>query len=133
MTERISGGCLCGDVRFETDAVPQIQILCHCTDCQRVSGSAFYAAYLVPTESMTLTQGETVRFDVDPDTGRINSRRFCGRCGTRLWAELEMGISSVNGMALDDRKHFQPTHNHRPETAPSWCAVNEAMEILPVP
>mgnify|MGYP001027951349 CR=1 FL=1 len=132
MSERMSGGCLCGKIRFETTSEPVMQILCHCTDCQTVSGSAFYTAYIVPLESVMLTKGEPGGFDVKSDRGRNNRRRFCQDCGTRLWAELEMGIASVNGMALDNQSHFNPTHNHRSETAPDWCALNESLETLPV-
>ena len=132
MSEKISGGCLCGKARFETTTKPVMQSLCHCTDCQTVSGSAFYTAYIVPLETVTLTKGEPGEFDVTSDKGRNNRRRFCRDCGTRLWAELENGIASVNGMAFDDQSHFNPTHNHRLETAPDWCAMNEALEILPV-
>lgn len=132
MPEKISGGCLCGKARFETTSEPVMQVLCHCTDCQTVSGSAFYTAYIVPLESVTLTQGTLAGFAVKSDRGRNNLRRFCPDCGTRLWAELESGIASVNGMALDDASHFNPTHNHRLETAPDWCAMNQALEILPV-
>ena len=101
-------------------------------DCQTVSGSAFYTAYVVPLESVTLTKGAPGGFSVKSDKGRDNRRRFCKDCGTRLWAELEMGFASVNGMALDDRSHFNPTHNHRLETAPGWCALNALLETLPI-
>ena len=47
MKDRVSGGCLCGAIRFEAAANPAFQLLCHCRDCQTVSGSAMYAAYVV--------------------------------------------------------------------------------------
>ena len=39
MTDKVAGGCLCGNVRFETAATPAAQVLCFCTDCQHISGS----------------------------------------------------------------------------------------------
>ncbi|MEM7019552.1 MAG: GFA family protein [Pseudomonadota bacterium] len=134
MTDRITGGCLCGKVRFETDAVPFHQLLCHCTDCQHVSGSAFYTAYIVPLASMTLLQGEPGSFAVKSDQGRDNTRKFCRDWGSRLWAEVGLGegMASVNGMALDDRSHFNPISNHRLETAPGWCQVDQSLTVLPV-
>ena len=56
---------------------------------------------------------------------------FCGECGSRVWAELEAGFASVNGMALDDKTTFKPTHNHRVHNAPAWCAIDTALEDLP--
>ena len=79
-----------------------------------------------------LTKGEPGGFTGESDRGRPNLRRFCRDCGTRGWAELERGVASVNGMALDDKSHIKPTHNHRLETAPDWCLMNEALHTLPV-
>ena len=131
MTEKIIGGCLCGDIRFSVPAEPILQVLCHCTDCQTVSGAASYCAYIVPLESVALLQGEPARYELKADSGRLNSRRFCRSCGSRVWAELEMGTASVNGMCLHDRNHFQPSHNHRLNTAPDWCQINSELEELP--
>lgn len=126
MSDTISGGCLCGAIRFETAAVPAFQLLCHCRDCQTVSGAAAYAAYVVPIDSLSLTRGEPSHFEVVADSGRTNSRHFCPTCGTRVWAVLEeMGFASVNGMALDDRSHFQPAANHMSDRAPDWCRLGE--------
>mgnify|MGYP006103033023 FL=1 len=49
MTDKVAGGCLCGNVRFETAATPAAQVLCFCTDCQHISGSMCYTAYIVQT------------------------------------------------------------------------------------
>ena len=67
MSDMISGGCLCGNVRFETTSEPAMQVLCHCVDCQTVSGSAFYTAYIVQLESVKLTKGEPGSFTVKSD------------------------------------------------------------------
>ena len=86
----------------------------------------------MPFESINLLQGKPARYDVMSDSGRLNSRRFCGACGSRVWAELEMGTASVNGMCLDDLKHFRPSPNHRLNTAPDWCQINNQLQELPV-
>ena len=132
MTGTVSGGCLCGEIRFETTNEPALQVLCHCTDCQTVSGASAYAAYVVPTEALTITQGDPASYEVRADSGRTNRRRFCSSCGARVWAELdEMGFMSVNGLALDDRNHFRPTANLRLDSAPSWCEINTTLESMP--
>ena len=126
MNKTITGGCLCGAIRFETNAEPEFQLLCHCTDCQTVSGAAAYAAYVVPIDSLKVNHGETNHFDVTASSGRINSRHFCPTCGTRVWAVLaELGKASVNGLALDDRNHFQPGSNHMTSDAQTWCQFGE--------
>lgn len=134
MAEKVTGGCLCGAVRFETDAEPIAALLCHCTDCQHVSGAAHYAAYITPLASLEILAGDPAGYTVKSDQGRDNTRRFCQTCGSRVWAEIDRGagIASVNGMALDDRSHFQPTANHRLVTAPAWCQIDPALGELPV-
>ena len=128
----VSGGCLCGEIRYETTSDAAVQCLCYCTDCQTVSGAAGYAVYGVPIDSFSIIQGQPVEYSVQADSGRINSRWFCPTCGTRIWAQLEeLGLSSVNGLTLDEREHFRPTSNHFPDSAPSWCQLDESLEVLP--
>ncbi len=132
MSDKISGGCLCGEVRYETTREPILQLLCYCTDCQTVSGAAGYAVYGVPIDSIVLTRGTPGQFDIQADSGRTNSRRFCTNCGTRIWAQLdELGIASVNGLTLDERDHFQPTANHCTNNAPKWCQIDQSLDLLP--
>lgn len=129
MTNMITGGCLCGEIRYETTREPAFQLLCYCTDCQTVSGTAGYAAYGVPIDSFVVTKGTPSQFDVRADSGRINSRRFCPDCGTRVWAQLdELNMASVNGLTLDEQDHFKPTANHCAGSAPNWCAIDRSLE-----
>ena len=131
-SKSIEGSCLCGRIRFSTTRDPLTELLCYCTDCQTISGATSYTAYIVPLSSVSLIQGEPRSFDVVADSGRINSRRFCPDCGSRLWAQIEdLGVASVNALALEDRTHFQPVANHCSESAPSWCRVDESLQHLP--
>ena len=132
MSDTIEGGCLCGNIRFQTTKEPSCQLLCYCTDCQTISGAANFAAYGVPIGSIVVTKGEPKTFDITADSGRTNSRRFCPNCGSRIWAQIEeLGLASVNAFALDDRSHFRPASNHCPESAPNWCEIDETLEFFP--
>ncbi len=132
MTDKITGGCLCGSVRYETTREPVVQLLCYCTDCQTISGASGYAVYGVPIESIVVTKGSPAEFNIRADSGRLNSRRFCRDCGTRVWAQLdELGLASVNGFTLDEREHFQPMANHYPDSAPDWCNIDQTLELIP--
>jgi hypothetical protein len=135
MSRSVEGGCLCGNVRYKISGHAVMQFFCFCTDCQTISGAAGYAAYGVPIASVELTKGQPCQFDKQADSGRINSRRFCGKCGTRLWAQLdELGLASINALTLDDKSLFGATQNHLPESAPSWCILDRTLETLaPIP
>lgn len=130
--EKVTGGCLCGEIRYETTSDATLQCLCYCADCQTVSGAAGYAVYGVPIESVVVTKGQPAEYNIQADSGRFNSRRFCPICGTRIWAQLEeLGLASINGLTLDKREHFQPSSNHFPDSAPGWCQLDESLEVLP--
>ena len=125
----IQGGCLCGAVRYSIVGEPVFQLYCYCTDCRRVSGTDGYAAYVVQRSDLTLDQGEPTSFSVTAKSGRTNTRNFCGKCGSRLWADLELGFASVAGGSLDDPEVF-PTMVHCENDAPSWGRVPEVLESL---
>ena len=104
MTDKITGGCLCGGVRYETTRQPAFQLLCYCTDCQTISGALGYAAYGVPIESIVVTKGSPAEFNIRAASGRINSRRFCRDCGSRIWAQLdELGLAKIGRASCRER------------------------------
>ncbi len=77
---RISGGCLCGAVRF-TAPRPREFGVCHCKQCQRWTGIAFFGATL-PGDAMEIEgAGHVVAFRSSP----IATRSHCGVCGSPLW------------------------------------------------
>src|ERR1700712_3428247 len=61
---RIEGGCLCGAVRYRSEAEPAMQVVCHCKTCQKNSGSAFSMNVAVPQDSLTV-EGGTLRSYID--------------------------------------------------------------------
>ncbi len=124
----VTGQCLCGDAKYVVSSDPMVQIICYCTDCQTVSGAGGYAAYIVPLDSITLNSGALATYEKPGGSGSPNQRRFCTRCGTRMWAELpDRGIASLNGLTLDDKSLFQPMGNHMVSSKPDWCQLNEAL------
>ena len=131
---KIAAGCLCGEIRFEADAIPMMAGLCYCTDCQQVSGSQFYAAYLVDLESgFKLLKGSPLTHKIVADSGRAKYHKFCSNCGSRVWAEVpEQGFASINGFAFDGKNHCKPHFNHMSDSAPSWCAIERSLEEVQV-
>ena len=79
----LTGGCLCGGVRFELDAPPEGAGYCHCTRCQGRTGSAVSAQAYVDGTALRFVQGEElVRGWRHPDGGM--EKCFCGVCGAHL-------------------------------------------------
>ena len=85
MPEPLTGGCLCGAVRYAVDVPVTSLAACYCTDCRRLSGAAGSINALVPTRAFRLTQGETRAFTKTADSGHALTRHFCADCGTCLY------------------------------------------------
>src|SRR5919197_4723751 len=108
----ITGGCVCGAIRYESTAEPILMLKCHCRDCQQVTGSGYAPAFLVPKEGFRLVQGQ-LRYNFTPSIKRGKHKRgFCAECGSRMTGgEFEAGDSPFVGVlasSLDDPSLFQP-------------------------
>ena len=90
----VEGSCHCGDVRFEARVDPRRVGICHCTDCQVFSGSAFRTSVLVSDRNFRLVEGEPASYEKTAESGAARELVFCGRCGTHLY-----GVGSGEGGA----------------------------------
>lgn len=81
---KTEGRCFCGEVRFSVEVDPTKVALCHCTDCQQVSGSAFLYIALVLRESLVFHSGTITSFDKVGDSGNVRCQKFCVTCGTNI-------------------------------------------------
>src|SRR4028119_982908 len=84
---RIEGGCLCGAVRYRSDAEPAMQVVCHCKTCQKNSGSAFSMNVAVPQDSLVV-EGDASRSYIDHSgtSGQPFHRHYCGSCGSHVYS-----------------------------------------------
>ncbi len=125
MTAKLFGGCLCGDVRYEAAGHVVFSGNCHCRDCQRTSGGAYTPALLVPESSITIS-GEVTYYESTADSGRKVSRGFCPKCGSQLFAKLEMlpDIIGLRAGTLDDPSLFNPGVDIFTSSATHWDFMN---------
>ncbi len=79
------GGCQCGKVRYQCDDEARDIYVCHCTNCQKQSSSAFGISFVVPATSFRVTEGAPQCFEWETDSGNRRRGAFCSSCGTRLW------------------------------------------------
>ncbi len=80
----LSGGCLCGAVRYASSAAPIIEGNCHCRDCQKASGSAYAPTLFFPVQAVTIT-GDAKFFESIGGSGQPIRRGFCPNCGSQLF------------------------------------------------
>ncbi|MDT7838563.1 GFA family protein [Aquabacterium sp. OR-4] len=127
MTTKIVGGCLCGAVRYQADAQPMVVALCHCTHCQRQSGSAFSVNVGVPKGSLRFTAGATAVYQDMGSSGQPVYRHFCGRCGSPIFSDVvaRPGMDWLKAGTLDDRSWVQPTLSLWCDSAQPWVSQPE--------
>ena len=103
--EQHAGGCVCGSVRYVAQGDPARITVCHCTWCQRRSGSAFGVESVFKAEDVSLT-GDTLQAyrHVSDESGRWVDQYFCARCGTNIGIALEAlpGLRSIAAGTFDD-------------------------------
>jgi hypothetical protein len=86
MGDQFSGSCSCGAVKYRLTSAPMFVHCCHCTDCQRQTGSAFVLNALIETDRVQVLQGDTRSFPQPTDSGRPHVIHRCPDCGTSLWS-----------------------------------------------
>ena len=125
MATEITGGCLCGAVRYVCSSEPVISGNCHCHACRKASGAAFVSAFGVLADALSIT-GEVKYFDVETDSGGISSRGFCPECGSRLFGKSTgmPGLAMLNAGSMDDPNLFKPTMNVFAASAPPWSLMD---------
>lgn len=107
---RITGACLCGGVRYEAEVDPPTVGICHCTDCQRLTGSAYRVTVPALPGRFRLLAGETKCYRKIGDHGRPSDQHFCGTCGSPLWRESADGEICLRLGCVDQRLALRPTH-----------------------
>jgi hypothetical protein len=125
----IEGRCLCGRVHYVADAAPKFVGICHCTDCQRFSGSAFTIFVGVPAAALTVT-GTLKTFTKPGDSGKPIHRRFCPECGCSLMDQAEAlpGLTMIFAGTLDDRSWIQPRSQIYCDSAQPWVHLAGEMK-----
>jgi hypothetical protein len=121
-TTAFHGGCTCGSVRYTCSERPLAQLICHCRDCQRASGSAFAASLIVPRDRLWF-RGAAMREHVSTAaSGASVRRRFCGTCGTpiSIFRPQSPRVEFLQAGSLDDPATFRPTCEIWTSRASPW-------------
>jgi hypothetical protein len=127
---RITGQCHCGFVTYEAEIDPSQVSICHCTDCQRLTGSAYRVSASAPSDQFQITRGRPKLYVKIGDTGAKRLQFFCGDCGSPLYTTGEGADAQEVGLRLgtiDQRLHLRPTQQKWCRSALAW--VNEIGDL----
>jgi hypothetical protein len=129
---KMTGGCLCGAVRYSVEAEPIVTAVCHCKNCQQQSGSAFSIEFAVPSSAVSV-QGRTKTFHEKGDSGKAVERRFCPECGSGLisWGALMPDALFIKAGTLDDTSWISPTMEVYCDRAQPWVRLAGDMKKFP--
>jgi hypothetical protein len=121
----LTGGCLCGGIRYNVADAPTRQAVCHCRNCQRQSGTAFSALLIVPTSALQV-QGNTAVYNDRGDSGAAVDRHFCIRCGSPLFTALPArpDMRFIKAGTLDDPNIMAPDVH-------VWCESAWRSTVIP--
>jgi len=86
LTMKVQGNCHCGAIAYEAEVDPEKAGLCHCTDCQVLSGAPFRASVPAAKEDFRLTKGALKTYVKIADSGAKRVQTFCGDCGSPIYA-----------------------------------------------
>ncbi|MEZ5680581.1 MAG: GFA family protein [Erythrobacter sp.] len=124
---KTEGGCLCGAVRYAFEGDPVAAMVCHCTHCQKQSGSAFSTILSVPEGALELS-GEPSTYHDAGESGKAVDRIFCTNCGSPLISKVEVapGMAFIKAGTLDDTSGFAPAVHIWTKSKQCWVETGEA-------
>jgi hypothetical protein len=120
----ITGRCLCGSVSYRADAEPVAQAVCHCTDCQHQTGTAFSVIVGVPRAALTIDGSTLASFTTKgEDHGTDTDRHFCSACGSPIVSYVAAlpDLAFLKAGTLDDASWLEPGVEVWSRSAQPWA------------
>ena len=118
---KIDGGCHCGYISYEAEIDPEKVVICHCTDCQTLSGSAFRTIALTHENAFRLLSGEPKIYVKTGESGTKRVQSFCPECGTPIYSSTIADDPKVYGVRVG-------TSRQRDQLVPKtqlWCRSSQ--------
>ncbi|HVN63315.1 MAG TPA: GFA family protein [Candidatus Binataceae bacterium] len=113
---KVDGSCHCGKIAFEADVDPSKAGICHCADCQKLTGSAYRATIQAPAATFKLLRGAPKIYIKTADSGNRRAHAFCPDCGTPVYAAAVANTPtySLRIGTLNQRAELRPKRQ-------IWC------------
>jgi hypothetical protein len=127
---QVHGSCHCANIRFEALVDPGRTTLCHCTDCQNLTGSAFRVSVPAREGSFRLVAGLPAIYVKTGDNGARRAQAFCPNCGSPLYtyAADNPGIYGLRVGCIAEREALVPTVQKWCRSALRWT---ENLAVVP--
>ena len=125
MTELLTGGCLCGYVRYEYKGELGQANYCHCRDCRKTTGSAFNVGVRLQSAALSVVAGKVKSYTKTGDSGNAITREFCPECGSPLFTKAPAKPQFVwlKAGSLDHPEWVKPMDQIWTDSAVSWAYI----------
>jgi hypothetical protein len=121
---KIDGGCHCGSIIYQAEIDPADVFLCHCADCQVLSGSAFRVVVRAADATFKLLSGQPKLYIKTAESGAKRAQAFCPDCGTQIYATSAGDGPKTYGLrvgTIRQRADLRPTKQYWCRSAMAWA------------
>ncbi len=126
MESKIKGSCLCGQIKFEYNGEIGPSSYCHCSDCRKVTGTAFLVSTRLDVKNFVVSAGQKpTGYSVVADSGKEIIREFCPICGSPLFtfSPVHPEYVWVKSGCLDDPTIVKPSHQSWTNSKVMWADI----------
>ncbi len=129
---KVAGQCHCGQIKFEAEIDPAAVRICHCTDCQTLTGSAYRVNVQAAAASFRLLSGKPKVYIKTAESGNKRAHAFCENCGTPIYAAAPVDTESygLRVGTLEQRAELRPSKQIWFRSAQPW--VTDIRELRQV-
>lgn len=131
---KIDGQCRCGQVSYEAEIDPDRVSICHCTDCQILTGSAFRVTVITGQDTIRHTGKEPKVYAKTGDSGATRLQLFCSVCGTPVFttgAGDDVGEWGIRWGTIRQRAQLRPRRRIWCRSAPDWIGTIDVLPGVP--
>ena len=127
----MTGGCLCGQVHYSANADPVFVGVCHCTHCQKQTGTAFSVIVGIPKSALSV-QGQLKAFHDIGDSGQPVDRNFCPECGSPIFTDAAAvpGVAFIKAGTFDDTSWLDPKVHFYCDSKEQWTPMPEDGQVF---
>ncbi len=133
MEKILSGGCLCGSVRYEYSGEPKEATYCHCDDCRKATGGPYTVGVRIRADALRIVSGRVKGYTTTADSGNKITRQFCPECGSPLFtkAHAHPDLVWLKAGSLDEPQLIKPSYQTWTQCAVPWAYIKEDLPAFP--
>jgi len=131
---KVDGQCHCGNIRFEAEVDPAQVRICHCTDCQNSTGSAYRVNVPAAKGTFRMSGGQVKQYvKTTAESGKQRVQGFCPECGTPIYSSPDHGTEAValRVGAIRQRAELVPKLQQWMRSAQGWTQDLRALPQVP--